>query len=280
MKKTRLNTNVSNFFLSRMNKPVSIIRGEGFYNSIMQIENDKDLMIWFREKKKRISREDVSYRIVNYWSGMGLLDDVRRGKDKGNKWRKFSLIDFIWIDIMMELKKFGLPNEKILKVKQSLFIREKDKTYFPLLEYYTTLVKVKKNRVNLLVFSDGFCEIATTEEVDIANYLGSLNENFIAINYNIILEKILKSKELSNDKKPLNKQELEVIKEIRNEAFKKVEIILNSGEIQRINLTENINFDSKKVIEIIKEKKYQRIIIDTQNGNILNLERTEKRKTQ
>ncbi len=51
------------------------------------------------EKKYAIKDTDASYRSINHWSSLGLLDDVREDNNKG--WRKFSIIDIVWLRILI-----------------------------------------------------------------------------------------------------------------------------------------------------------------------------------
>lgn len=56
----------------------------------------------------------LSYRTINYWDNNNLLLGTRKN-DKG--WRKFSFIDFIWINIVQSLREFGFSADAIHKIK-------------------------------------------------------------------------------------------------------------------------------------------------------------------
>ena len=60
----------------------------------------------------------VQYRSINHWGTFGLFDDDREDV-KG--WRRFSFVEFIWIRMIDEMRKFGLPMETIKAVKGHLF---------------------------------------------------------------------------------------------------------------------------------------------------------------
>ncbi len=60
----------------------------------------------------------VPYRSINHWETAGLIDDDR---GVGQRWRRFSFVEFIWIRMIDEMRKVGLPMEAIKVVKDSLF---------------------------------------------------------------------------------------------------------------------------------------------------------------
>lgn len=60
----------------------------------------------------------VAYRSINHWEKFGLIDD---GREEAQRWRRFSFVEFIWIRMIDEMRKMGLPMETIKIVKGHLF---------------------------------------------------------------------------------------------------------------------------------------------------------------
>lgn len=58
---------------------------------------------------------NVSYRQLNYWTEVNLLNDHRKEK---TRWRKFSFLDLTWLKIVSTLKNFGASNESISHTKE------------------------------------------------------------------------------------------------------------------------------------------------------------------
>lgn len=56
----------------------------------------------------------LSYRTVNYWDKNNLLLSERKSE---KAWRKFSFIDFIWINMIQDLRDFGFSTKTIHKIK-------------------------------------------------------------------------------------------------------------------------------------------------------------------
>lgn len=75
----------------------------------------------FKEKRFTIKDTDLTYRTLNHWVSEGLIDDERNNEGQG--WRKFSIYDRLWVQIILELRKYGISFEKIKSVKECLFFK-------------------------------------------------------------------------------------------------------------------------------------------------------------
>lgn len=65
-----------------------------------------------------VKDSDISYRLLNHWSSEGLLEDHREAGS--NDWRKLSLKDIFWIEVVKKLREFGLPLDNIKRTYYSL----------------------------------------------------------------------------------------------------------------------------------------------------------------
>lgn len=72
---------------------------------------------------------------------------------------------------------------------------------------------------------------------------------------------------------------MEIIKIIRERKCKSIEIKFNNQQIERISINEQIPLNEKRIIELMKEKAYQRITIEVEEGKPVSIERIEKKKT-
>ena len=55
-----------------------------------------------------------SYRMLNHWTEVGLLEDARKDD---NAWRKLSIADVFWIKILIALRAYGLSIEQLRVVR-------------------------------------------------------------------------------------------------------------------------------------------------------------------
>lgn len=69
-------------------------------------------------KERRFTLKDVgvTYRWITYWHSKGLLI----GNYIEGKWRKFDLVEFVWLKMIVKLREFNIPIEKIKWIKENL----------------------------------------------------------------------------------------------------------------------------------------------------------------
>ena len=99
----------------------------------------------------RASDLDANYRFLNYLEEVGLIKDERI--EKGTGWRKYSLTDFLYILIIIELRKYGLKAE-VIKPFADLFLTSENKVA------HNSIMAVLGGVEMTLVFqSDGTCAV-------------------------------------------------------------------------------------------------------------------------
>ncbi len=69
-----------------------------------------------REKQFTLADVRVTYRWISHWHKMGLLI----GSYEEGKWKKFDLIEYVWLKMIMQMRKFNLSLEMIKRVKENL----------------------------------------------------------------------------------------------------------------------------------------------------------------
>ena len=232
-----------------------------------------------RAKSKTLESETISYRIINHWEKEGLVSNMR---PSGKGWRKYSLIDRVWVQIIMELRKFGFPLEQIKKVKQGFEYEnetEHSASLMPYLEAYIVLAFFFKEPCFLLIFSDGEALLTTKSEYAFSVDLGSVG-NHIKIDVNQMLQEILPEKNLAPVHKnilELTSEEMQVMLFIRTGNFETITVKRKNGKIDLIETSENINAEAM-FIEIMKEHDYQNIEVKTASGKTICIKRPAKQK--
>ncbi len=72
------------------------------------------------EPKMNLSLTGVPARVYFYWKKSGLIESF--GKDESKKgWIKINLIEYLWIKIIVILREYGVPFEKIKETKELLY---------------------------------------------------------------------------------------------------------------------------------------------------------------
>ena len=230
-----------------------------------------------RVKDKALDSENLSYRIINHWEKEGLISDIR---PSGKGWRKYSLIDRVWLEVIVELRKFGYPLERIKQVKENLERSETEtSSSMPLLETHFALAFFPKEPCYLLVFPNGEVLLAILSEYNLSDEIG-LIESHIKINLNRLIQKIFPNMDLKPKYKSsleLSPEEIELMFFVRMGNYESITVKRRDGKIDYIEATETLSADAR-LTEIIKEQDYQDIEIKTAEGKTVCVKRTIKKK--
>lgn len=254
-----------------------ILRGDQFYEAFNQyFSNENENLGQFSEKVNILENSELSYRVINSWESLGLINSNR---PEGKGWRKYSLLDIVWVNIIIALRKFNLSTEQLISVKSNLSkLSDKVSSDFPFLELYLTRA-FSNIPVSLIVTSNGDAHLLTQDEYTMNREILKSIPDHIVINVNEILQRIFPDKNL----KPiyngynLNEQEEEVIEQIRTGDWKLIEIIGTDGNIDRIDKT--VSYDPvERILELLLQHEYQDIVISVAGGKIVKLMNKIKKK--
>lgn len=258
---------------------IQVFRHDAFDNGFEQYFKDlrsNKISKVLNDSERKVKLKSITYRQVNSWEEQELLTIKR--KDRG--WRKFSIMEAVWLKIVAELREFGFPIEKIKVTKESLsYLKKKGGVEMPFLEFFTAFAIGSKMPVLILIFRDGvaipvsFTQYKITQEV-----IGV--ENHIQINLNEMLQSFFPNVDLKPNyqmQMPVSLEEMELLAFMRVKNFEKVEIFYSNGKMDTIEGMERVDA-SKMLNEIIREQKYQKIELVLQDGNIVAVRRKVKHK--
>jgi DNA-binding transcriptional MerR regulator len=189
-----------------------------------------------REKTLSIKGSDVSYRVLNHWCNKGLIEDNREGDKEGVSWRRFSVFDRLWMEVIKELRGYGVSLDIIKKVREKMSRHIIDNSYdITNFEYSVYRCKLtSKSQTHLVVFKDGFSEIASELDIESASMIGGWN-SYIDINLNNIWGKF--SDKFSSSKAKsfvLADGEFELLAALRLEGNSEITVQMN--EFGKINM--------------------------------------------
>jgi DNA-binding transcriptional MerR regulator len=231
-----------------------------------------------RTKNMALDSENLSYRIINHWQNEGLISDLRPA---GKGWRKYSLIDRVWIEVIVELRKFGYPLERIKQVKARLEEAETEtSSSMPFLETHFVLAYFFKEPCYLMVFPEGEVLLAIQREYDLSEEIG-LIDSHIKINLNRLIQRMFPNKDMKPKRKnsvELSPEEMELMLFVRTGNFETITVKRKDGKIDLIEATESLSVADARLTEIIKEQDYQNIEIKTAEGKTVCIKRTIKKK--
>lgn len=247
----------------------------GFYQYFKERKGSKISDI-LNSKERKVTFKDVSYKMLNDWEKAGLIDNKR----EGNEWRRFSIMDAVWLKVIQELRGFGMSLKQIKVTKESLeFQAKKCGVSMPLLEFYTAFAIANKMPVLVLVFNDGVAIPANYTQYKVSrDFLGI--EHHIQLNLNTILQGFFPDVNLSPTNKnetPVGLEEMELLAFIRIGNYEKIEIQFARGKMQLVEGTERINAN-QILTDVIREHKFQKIEVIVADGKKVNLIRKVKKE--
>jgi len=237
-------------------------------------EKIENLRKMITDKKFRIRDTDQSYRVINHWSSLGLLDDERESNNSA--WRLFNVLQLVWIKAMNRMRFFGLPIELIKKAKNPFVFERNEDVFQGIFEFYVARAFVG-GKTQLIVFDDGTSCIALEEEVHAWQAMHGLANHLVINIYEIVEELFPKLNIRFKHNSGFSADELELLLFIRSKDFETIEIKRKGGKIELIQGTENID-PQQRLIEVFKEADYQDIVVKRQGGKVVSIKRTIKHK--
>ena len=189
--------NMADYFISRKNIfSASDWFDENFFGDFLNSESEAKRSL--NEQIHKIGDERLSSRVLNHWYEAGILDDDR---PNGKGWKKFSISELIWIQIVIKLRGFGLDLVRIKKVKQeiNLYHSSENISKCPLLDFYIILSTITSSPIKFIVFESGEATVTRQIDIDIANASGLLQEDFISIDMNKLVSKFHIGKNIKTD---------------------------------------------------------------------------------
>lgn len=224
-----------------------------------------------------------TYRIINHWESLGLINNDRENSDKG--WRKFSIADLAWISIIKILREFGLSSDKIRITKECLNEQIASKPNLNWLEYaFYRAYAIKKDGGNtyLLIFCTGQAVVTTSNEISANKSLSFIPNTYITINLNQLFHdnfKLPKMTEKHEYSFELTEEEINAMSAIRTSGVDKINIRLKSGKISLIEkVFEGKKDDFKSLHEFIGDISHGEATLKIENGKVIYIQALQKEK--
>ncbi len=252
-------------------------KGQLFYRYYSDYTiNSANIPFWefFNTRKFRISPKVISSRIMNHWQKEGLLPE--NCQEAGQKWRKFTLMDLIWIAILKELREMGLSIPLIKRIRSNIKTKI-NKCEYGELEFYSALAYFKRLSSDVLIFKDGSVEIASVFELNESKEKYGL-PTYLSISINGILQSIFRDQNLQpiyENWIDLDENEVKVLERIKSGDYDEVSLTLQGGKVVKLK---NQNNSKKDLYKIQREGGDQDIIVKMRKGKISNIVQTKIEK--
>lgn len=218
--------------LPRSHPEITMFRGEHFAINVAKAHESQKcqkLIKNFRPRILTLKQEDATYRTLSHWDTMELLECEREG-EKG--WRRFNLIERLWVQVIIQLRKIGLSLEKIKLSKPFFFEKISDSCWITYAEYYCLSAFALARPVQFIVLEDGQAEFLDCAELQDAEKWTSLT-HYISLSLNNMLSSILKKSLKINHplKREVSLDQYNICDLIDSEDFDFLRIAKDKGEM-------------------------------------------------
>ena len=224
-------------------------------------------------RRDRIAKNlPCSHRILHHWDENNLIECAR---DSGKGWRRFSLLEEVWLRVIHSLREFGFPIDKIVQAKPAFFEPYSQEFPCSLMEYYIGAALGWNEPISLLVFADGFAAPLSYSELQIAVKLFGLTDH-IHLNINEILRQT-GLPDYSAPKFPfsvqLSAKEMQFLLFVRLKEFSSITIHFKNGEISKIDGNRECDL-SERIGDLIRSNDYQKIELLSKEGKVVSIKQS------
>lgn len=240
---------------------------ENYLNQNVKTSSESEIcqkmIAHFRVRNLSLHQDDVPYRVLSHWDSLGLLECER---ENGSGWRRFNLIERLWIQVIIELRKLGLSLEKINSIKPYFFEKIDTASWLAYAEYYGLSVYLFKRPTYFLIFEDSQSEFL--DWIELKKLQDNIVlEHFITLNLNKLFSDILKKPlevfhpsekkltvSIANDSNPLivdHKNENSLRKQISRSIEKS-----NIKDQRYPEICDLLDFEDFDFLKIIKQQNH------------------------
>lgn len=246
------------------------------YEDSYQIGTAGERDVRYILSKKLFTKKDadITYRTLNHWTEIGLLDDER--EEHTETWRRLSVLELVWIKILKELREFGLSLEKLLVTKSTLI----DDVFTSRMFEFAIGACINFMPSFVVVNRLGEAEVRIDKDLEDWDNLETYPD-LVRINLNRIWYEITGEdpkpyyRNVREKRKYLSEQEREVINAVRQGHHKITVTKAKSSWL--IDSTKNIQ-GVAQVAELLRDMNFGKIVLKVEHGKTVASEVTKRKK--
>ena len=261
-----------------INEEIASLRSRYFNQNILEaFRSDlcQKLVASFRERQLPLHTAHLSYRTISHWDSLGLIN-CERDEKKG--WRRFNLIERLWVETIFTLRKLGLSLDQITLVKSFFFKKISENAWLTYAEYYCLSAYLFERPTRLIILDEGqaeFLDYSESKKLDSLSTVG----NYISLNLNSLLSEILSNslKVQSGFQKNLADYQLEICEVMECEDFEFLKIHKRQNKIEGYEFQKSF-LPSISDSEITKKYNDYELSKKVVNGKVSSRTRTVRKK--
>jgi MerR HTH family regulatory protein len=222
---------------SSRNSILTIFRGDIFHSNLDMLLNSPRALKNLEIVSKRtceVKIENLSYRTLHHWDSVGLIECER---ESGSGWRKFNLIEAMWVHVIAKFRSMGVALDAISKAKLTFFekIAGLELKYF---DYYLIGALYFSTPVFFVTPNNAFSEFLSYEEMNHAMEVQLLNDCLL-IHLNPLLNQIFHKIEIKSKfqlSRPVTPEQSTICDLMDQEDFDSFKIAKANGKISQVEI--------------------------------------------
>lgn len=199
-------------------------------------------------------------------------------RDSSQGWRRFNLIETLWLSVIKKSRELGLSLEQISKAKPSFFQKISLSSSIDFVDYYLIGAIFMKFPAFFIIFPEGHGEFLFHEEFDVNLHMGTI-ESHISIFLNPLLNQILHKKiEWSFPlQQTVSIKQATIIDLMNSEDFDYLHILKKKNELTDVKIVKSFSGSTK---EGELEEDHENVSIENhyENGGVKTRKRTIHKK--
>lgn len=238
------------------------------------LQRDDERVSWLTSRIYTRRHTGISYRVLNHWAYSGIIPDVRTATAREHgaaEWRRFTIVEAIWINIVRKLREFGLSMPLLKTASDQIWESKGSKLAAAIIACGKRVV------VFLLIDSEGNILITDQEGLvaaDVETGFGTL----LRININDVLCDALDARENYDPKfrmtDVLSPREYEILHMLRKSTTQRITIEKRSGKAKSYVIESDSEFDN---IDSVLSPEYGEISLKIHDGRIASKKIKTKR---
>lgn len=236
---------------------------------------------FINEPKFTVKNSSLSYRQINNLFNDGMLPDNRYN---ARAWRKFSFRELLYLEIVSELKAYGLEYDQYEDLKDAFFGKGKGQSEMAvglvLLQEQIILTLNHENQstfhdtANFQMFSGNAVSFLFINLNELSNKL------LLKVGYKKTISYYGLMEEFLQPNRSLNAKEIELLGIIRNKDYKSIKVKTKEGKIELVKTDKVVQgyLTPKQITDLILSHDFADVKVTKRDGKVVNysLEETHK----
>lgn len=256
---------------------------ENYFSKDKIVRNNNREIV--NEKKYLVGDTGIDYRTISYWAE----NDVLPEGIKLDGWKKFSLVELVWMRAVEKMRDFGLQLNEIAEVKYWVMQWDEKNNDYPWFEFYVVSAALTPFDPYIVVLPLGIADLATTENIeDIKigwNLSPNIGKSMLLISLKEILKELdfeVKSANLLKDIHGLDREIYDIV-HFNLKKYKEVTIRLKrEGGVSEI--IKSKTYANPKELDALEKERIENpdffadVVKRYSNGKVQSVEVIEKKR--